>query len=106
MEELFARGREHRFGVELNAFDFVAAMTETHDDAVTGFGGDGQLTRERFALDDERVVTRGGERLGQFAEDIFTVVMDFTRLAVKKLWGANDFSAEGGADGLMAEADA
>ena len=60
MEELLAGFGEDGFGVELDAFDFVAAVTKTHDDAVAGFGGDGQLARQRFSFDNERVIARGG----------------------------------------------
>ena len=97
---------EDGFGVELDAFEFVAAVADAHDDAVVGFGGDGEFARKRFAFDDQRVIARGGEGLGEFAENIFAVVMDFAGLAVKEFWRANDFAAEGRADGLMAEADA
>ena len=41
LEELFAGCGEDGFRVELDAFDFVAAVAEAHDDAVAGFGGDG-----------------------------------------------------------------
>jgi len=91
--------------VELDAFDFVAAVAEAHDDAVAGFGGDGQLAGEGFALDDERVIPRGCEGLRKFVENVFAVVMDFAGFAVKKLWSANDFAAERRADRLMAEAN-
>ena len=92
--------------MELDTFDFVAAVAEAHDDAIAGFGGDGQLSRKRFSLDDERMIARGRERLGQLAEDILSIVMNFTGLAVKEFWSANDFAAEGRADGLMAKANA
>src|SRR5580692_8112128 len=100
-EELFAGSSEDGFGMELDAFDFVTAMAEAHDDAVGGFCGDGQLARERFAFDDERMVARGCERLWKLAEDILAVVMDFAGLAVEELWSTNDFAAEGRADRLM-----
>ena len=41
LEELLAGDGEDGFGVELDPFDFVAAMAEAHDDAVAGLGGDG-----------------------------------------------------------------
>ncbi len=58
---------------------------------------------KRFALDDQRVVARGGEGVGEFAEDAFGVVMDGAGFAVEEFGRANDFPAECGADGLMAE---
>ena len=89
--------------MELDAFEFGAAMADAHDDAVAGFGGDGEIARQGFALDDERVVARGGEGVGKFAEDAFGVVMDRTGFAVEEFRRANDFPTECGADGLMAE---
>jgi len=50
--------------VELDAFDFVAAVTEGHDDAVVGLGGDHEFTRQGFFLDDQGMVARGGEGSG------------------------------------------
>ena len=58
--------------MELHAFEFVAAMADAHDDAVIGFGGDGQLAGKGFALDDERMIARGGEGIGQLAEKALT----------------------------------
>ena len=40
LQELLAGFGEDGFGMELHAFDFVAAVTEGHDDAVVGLGGD------------------------------------------------------------------
>ncbi len=89
--------------MELDAFDFVAAVTETHDDTVVGFRGDGELAGQRFPFDNEGVIASGGERVGQTAEDIFAVVMDLAGFPVEKLWRAYDFSAKSGADGLVPE---
>ena len=91
--------------MELDAFDFVLAVAEAHDDAIVCLGGNRQFARERLALNDEGVIARGREGLGKFAEDALAVVMDFAGLAVKKLGGANDSSAEGSANRLMAETD-
>ena len=77
-------------------------MAEPHDDAVIGFGGDGELAGQGFALNDERVIARGGERIGELAEDAFRVVVNAAGLAVEELGGANDFAAEGRADRLLA----
>src|SRR5206468_13120963 len=90
--------------MELDAFDFVAAVAEAHDDAVTGFGGDGEFAWERFALHDERVIARGGEGVRQLAEDVFAVVMDLARFAVEEFRGANDLASKRSANGLMPEA--
>jgi hypothetical protein len=41
LQQLFAGRGEDGFGVELDAFDFVAAVAEAHDGAISGFSGDG-----------------------------------------------------------------
>src|SRR6266852_887713 len=51
------------------------------------------------------MVASGGEGIRQLAEDILAVVMDLAGLAVEELWSADDFATEGGANGLVAEAD-
>src|SRR6267142_6868829 len=104
LQELLAGFGEDRFGMELDAFDFVAAVAEAHDDAVIGFGGDGEFARERFALDDERVIARCREGIGQPAENTLAVVLDLAGLAVKKFRGANDLAAKRNANGLMPKA--
>ena len=103
LEELFAAGGEDGFGVELDAFEFGATVADAHDDAVVGFGGDGEFAGHGFTVDDQRVVTRGGEGVREFAEDAFGVVMDGAGFAVEEFGRANDFPAECCADGLMAE---
>jgi len=105
LEELFAAGGEDGFGVELDAFEFGAAVADAHDDAVGGFGGDGEFAWQRFSFDDQRVVARCGEGIGEFAEDAFGVVMDGAGFAVKKFGRTDDFPTECRADGLMAQAN-
>jgi len=92
--------------VELDAFDFVAAVAEAHDDAVVGFGGDGEFAGQRFFFDDQGMVARGGEGIGQLAEYILVVVMDLAGFAVEELWGAYNLAAKRNANRLMTEADA
>ena len=91
--------------MELNAFDGELAMAEAHDDAV-GFGGDFEAARQRAVFDDERMIARGFEVLREIAKNGFAVVMNFAGLAVHDFFCADDFAAEGVADGLMAEANA
>lgn len=52
------------------------------------------------------MVAGGGEALGESAEEVFSVVGDGGGLAVHEAVGADDFSSEVLADGLVAEADA
>ena len=60
----------------------------------------------RVGVDDERVVPRGLEHLGQVLEHAAPVVVDRRRLAVHDLGRAHDPPAEDLADALVAEADA
>src|SRR6266851_7094686 len=50
------------------------------------------------------MIARGGEGIRQVAENISAVVMDLARFAVKEFRSADDFAAERGANGLVAEA--
>jgi hypothetical protein len=105
LQELLAGLGQDGFGVELDAFQFVAAVADAHDDAVLGFGGDGEFAGERFSFDDQRVIAGGGERVGEFAEDAFGIVLDRAGLAVEKFGSADHFATESGADRLVTEAD-
>src|ERR1700730_14607342 len=90
--------------MELHAFNLVAAVAQAHDDAVIGFGGDGQLARQGFAFHNQRMVTRGSEGIGEFSEHSFAVVVNLTGLAMEERGRAFYLSSERHADGLMAEA--
>jgi len=83
LEELLAGIGEDGFGMELDAFDFVATMPEAHDDAVVSLGGDGEFARQGFLLDNQGMVARCGEGVWQLAENIFVVVMNLARFAVE-----------------------
>ena len=65
-----------------------------------------ELVRQPLLRDDERVIARGDERLGQPLEHAAAVVLDRRRLAVHRRGGADDRAAEHRADRLMPEADA
>ena len=100
----------HGFGMELHALETTMrrelAVANAHDLAVLRPGRHFQSGRQRFALDGERVVARGGEGAGQAAEDARVGVMHRGSLAMHELAGMHDPAAEGGADRLVAEADA
>jgi len=89
----------------LNSFDAEFAMAEGHDDSFASFGGNFEFAGKRFAVDDERVVASSGNRVGQAAENCFAVVAHFAGFSVKQFFGADNFAAEGVADGLVAKAD-
>ena len=58
-EEFETGAGQDRLRMELHAFDAKFAVTQTHDCAVGGFGGNFQRSRQRLSLDDQRVIARG-----------------------------------------------
>ena len=94
------------FGMELHPPDGEFAVTQAHDLAFRGFGGDFEALGERGALNEKRVVAGGGEALGEVFEHIGVLVKNGRGLAVHETVGAHDVAAEVVADGLVAEADA
>src|SRR3954467_5399788 len=72
-KQIVAGRSEDRFRVELHAFNRKRAMSESHDQLV-GFGSDYKIVRKRRALDGQRVISRGLERIGNPGKDAATVV--------------------------------
>src|SRR5687768_13646618 len=62
-EQLVAVLGQDRLGVKLNALDRQRLMAHTHDLAVLGPGGHLQAIGHALALDDERVIARGLDRI-------------------------------------------
>ena len=62
------RDGEDRLGVELHALDRQLAVAQAHDRAVGGLGGDLEHVGQAVAVDDQRVVAGGLERVGQAGE--------------------------------------
>src|SRR2546423_660860 len=91
--------------MELDAENRMFAMLEPHDLALFGASGDGQR-RILIQFDDEGVVARGAEPIGEASENPFPAVADLGGFAVKRPLGADNSSAESLADALVAEADA
>ena len=106
LKEGWAGRGEDGFGVELDAFNGKVAVAKAHDDAVVGFGGNGEATREGAALDHQGMVARSGEGARKAMKNGFAIVADLAGLAVHEAGCADDAAAKGLADGLMAEADA
>ena len=62
--------------MELHALDRELPVAQSHDRAVVGLGRDLELGGNRRAVDDERVVAGGLERVGQVREHAAAVVAD------------------------------
>jgi hypothetical protein len=105
-EEAEAGAGEDRLGVELDAFDAQLAVAKAHDGTVCGFGGNFERTRERFALDNQRVIARSLKILGEAAKDGLAIVVNFAGFSVHDFWRADYAAAECGANCLVAEANA
>src|SRR5947209_5074463 len=101
-----AADRGDALGMELDAVERPLAMLQSHDDAVRRLGGDGQAVGPARAVDDEGMVARRLERVGQPGEDAAAAVAYGAQLAVHRPGGAHDLAAEDLADDLVAEADA
>ena len=91
--------------MELDAFDAEFAVAEAHDGAIGSLGGNFERTRERFALDDQRVIARGLKILREAAKDRFAIVVNFAGFPVHDFWRANYAAAKCGANCLVAEAN-
>src|SRR3989304_4632678 len=96
---------ENRLGMELHAFDGKLLVAHGHDDPRGGASRHVQVRGQPLRVDDQRVVAHGGEGIFEPAKNSLPVVGDFGELAVHDRRRADDSAAEGGADGLMAEAN-
>src|SRR5882672_10518280 len=98
-------GRD-RFRMELHTFDRQRLVAQTHDLAVGRPGSDFQTSRQRFALDRQRVIAGRGKWRGQVGKDADTLVFDRRGLAMHQLVRAHDLAAEDLANRLVPKADA
>src|SRR5262245_2066312 len=92
--------------MELDPLDGIATMTQPHDLAVLGPGGDLERVGHGLAHHRQRVVARGDEGVAEPGEYAAAVVADRGRLAVHLRLRARDRRAVRLADRLVAEADA
>src|SRR5678816_2146064 len=81
------------------------AMANPHDLVLPGLRRDLETGRQRVALDEQRVVAGGLERVRQVAVEAPRVVKDRRELAVHHAIGAHDVPTERLSDRLVAEAD-
>src|SRR5579871_392079 len=91
--------------MKLNALDQKLPVPHTHHFALFRLRRDLQAVRHGIALDDQRMVARGLERLGQAAKDALPGVMNARNLAMHDAVVADDLAAESRTDALMAQAD-
>src|SRR3954469_25678500 len=103
-QEVLAERRQHRLGMELDAFDRQLAVADAHHLAVVAPRRHLELVRDNRRR--ERVVTPDLEPLREAAEHAPPVVLDAARLPVEQALRAADLADERPDHRLVAEADA
>src|SRR5690242_9540435 len=93
--------------MKLHPIDRVLAMLDgVHlGRIVLAHGRDLERLRNRFALDDERVIAHDLHRRRQTREDTSSIMADLRRLAMHDAFRAHHFAAVRFADRLMSETD-
>src|ERR1041384_2602807 len=89
--------------MELNAVDRELALLQAHDFAFGGLGGDFEIRRQRFATNDQRMVTRRFERIWKAFKDSSVAMPHRRSFPMHQSRRGNNFGAENRADALMAE---
>src|SRR5215203_5880536 len=95
---------QDRLGMELHTFDRKRTVTHCHDQTVRRFGRDLKIGRERFALDDQRMVAAGVKASIDIFEYRFPIMSYLNRFSVHRFRRAYDAPTEMLTDRLMAEA--
>src|SRR3984885_8447644 len=106
LQHQVAMVRGNAFRMKLHAVHRQLGVCQAHDDAGIGIRCHGEVARQAFALDHERVIARRLERRVDAAKNAAAVMADFRQLAVDECRRAHHLAAEGVADRLVAEADA
>jgi len=105
-EELVALFGQDGFGMELHPLHRQVPVPDTHDLAIIGPCGQFETGGQAFLFDDQRMIARGSQRVGQSVENPGILVADFGSFAVHQLSRMNNPSAESLPDALVAKADA
>src|SRR2546428_3920453 len=79
-------------------------VPHTHDGPVGQLGRTLKPLRQCMAIDNQRVVPRPDERVGQSVVDSASIVTDLRHLSMHGCRGADDLATEGCADALVTEA--
>src|SRR6266498_2637082 len=92
--------------MELHPFDSQCLMTESHDLALGGLRLNFKTVAHVHPIDDQGMIARSLERIGQRPIDRFPVMFDLRSLSMHEAGCANDFPPEGHGQRLMSQADA
>lgn len=93
------------FGVELHTMDGARFVRQSHDEAVFGFGRDGEAVGQRFPFDDQRMVAGRVKGRWQPGEDALPFMKDGGDFAVARFGRADNLPAKGLPHGLKPQAD-
>ena len=97
---------EDALRVELDPLDGVSQVPEPHDASIVKtLRGDSELGGECLAVGDQRMVPGGGEGIPDPLVDPLPIVADGGGFAMDRALPPDDPAPEGGADGLVAQAD-
>src|SRR5205085_1806265 len=97
---------EETLRVILHAFQRPGLVADAHDLVLIGPTADLVIARHSALLDDQTVISRGGEGVGHACVDGAAVVVDLIGLAVHQTFGADDLGAADEADALVAQTHA
>ena len=98
--------RQNRFRVKLHAVELVGCLLKSHDRAGLVGRCHRQSYRQRFGIDNQRVVAAGNHWVGNSGKQTAAIMKHAAGAAVYRLVGTNDLGSEGRCNHLMAQADA
>lgn len=106
LEKFGAFESQKAFGMELDAFQGIFAMANSHQHPITKTMGRGDKTgREGLFSDDERMISRRCKGVWETLIDSLSIMEDLARLAMHQGLGPYDLPSEGLSDRLMPETD-
>ena len=95
--------------MELNSVNGIVSVMQSHDFPGMSWkidpGGDFQVRSQRRFRDDQAVVARRGEGVGQAGEDSRSQVVNLRRFSVHQSFGPDDRRIVDFGEGLVAQAD-
>ena len=90
--------------MELHTLDVAIAVPQAHDQAVVGLCGDVERIRQGGAIDNQRVIASGLDRVRETAKHADVAMTDHRSLAVHDLRRSHHITTEGLPHALHAEA--
>src|SRR5436309_11608601 len=104
-QQIFAHRSHNRLGVELDPFNRVHTVPQTHNQSVRRLGGNLQFIRESGTLDNEAVITVSFKGNGEMLKYTLPLVIHQCCFPMHGFWSAYDVSAVNLPNGLVSQAD-